>query len=152
MSTVGKYGKLVDTRSEASKRRDRGKCRAVEDLLGEQDNSSILSSGENSVDLSGFTICQHQGTGWDTQASSRGSYLGCVWKDESIRASAWTYAGVWVRAYPWIYISISTKQELFPSSRTKPYQKNHWSLAGPPKSSGEHGALQICNNSSCVLE
>jgi len=47
---VGKHGKMVDTRSKASKQRDRGKCRAVEDLPVEQNNSLSLSSGENSID------------------------------------------------------------------------------------------------------
>jgi len=52
MSSVGKRSKMVDTRSKASKRRDGGKCRVVEDLPVEQDNSPTLSSGENSVDHS----------------------------------------------------------------------------------------------------
>jgi len=47
---VGKRGKIVDTRSKALKRRDRGKCRAIEDLPVEQDNSPTQSLGENSVD------------------------------------------------------------------------------------------------------
>jgi len=41
---------MVDARSEASKRRDKGKCRVVEDLLVEQENSPTLSLGENSTD------------------------------------------------------------------------------------------------------
>ena len=52
MPFVGKHDKLVDTRSKASKWRDRGKCREVEDLPVEQDNSLTLSSGENSMDCS----------------------------------------------------------------------------------------------------
>ena len=47
---MGKHSKMVDTRSEASKWRDKGKCRAVQDLPVEQDNSPTLSSGENSMD------------------------------------------------------------------------------------------------------
>jgi len=43
---------MVDTRFKASKWRDRGKCRAVEDLLVELDNSPALSSGDNSMDCS----------------------------------------------------------------------------------------------------
>jgi len=41
---------MVDTRSKASKQRDMGKRKAFKDLPVEQDNSPILSSGENSVD------------------------------------------------------------------------------------------------------
>ena len=41
---------MVDRRSKAAKLRDRGKCRAVEDLPVEQDNSPTLSSGEKSMD------------------------------------------------------------------------------------------------------
>jgi len=41
---------MVDTRSKASKWRDRGKCRTVEDLPVEQDNSLTLSLVENSMD------------------------------------------------------------------------------------------------------
>jgi len=47
---VGKYGKMVDTRSKASKRRDRDKRKVVKDLPVEQDNSPTLSSRDNSID------------------------------------------------------------------------------------------------------
>ena len=55
---------MVDTRSKASKQRDRGKCRAVEDLPVEQDNSPTLSSRENSMDrplVSQFVTAQQLG-------------------------------------------------------------------------------------------
>jgi len=47
---MGKHGEMVDTRSKASKRRDRGKGRVVEDWPIEQDNSPTPSLGENSMD------------------------------------------------------------------------------------------------------
>ena len=49
MPSVGKHGKMVDTRSKALKRRDRDKRRVPKDLPIEQDNSPALSSGDNSM-------------------------------------------------------------------------------------------------------
>ena len=90
--SVGKPAKMVDIRSKASKRRNRGKCRAVEDLPVEQDNSPTLSLGENSMDCLRFhnlsspsNLVRHSG-------KFKRQLFGRVWKDESIRAPAWTYA------------------------------------------------------------
>ena len=47
--SVGTLSNMVDIRLNASKQRDRGKRRAVEDPLVRQDNSPVLSSRENSV-------------------------------------------------------------------------------------------------------
>jgi len=55
---------MVDARSKASKWKDKGKCRAVEDLPVEHDNSPTLSSGENSIDrppVSQFVITKQLG-------------------------------------------------------------------------------------------
>ena len=77
MSSVGKDDKMVDTRSKASKRRDRDKRKVIKDLPVVQDNYPTLSSGDNSMDsppVSQFVTAQLLGE--DAQVGSRDSYLG----------------------------------------------------------------------------